>query len=496
MGYNQIWIKYKIQIIAMGAFVAWLWFFPLFGIMQTSFLAVEGKITIFNLVFLGSKILGFVLFLLIRKNQNLWTFIPLTAPVAALSTWLTAIIALQYPTQVFLTWKLPTLAVFLLLPVIAGLASALFFAFWGTTIFYISHNTRGRYMAAMVASATILYTLLVVIFDRFPLIALFLSGFILLIPSISINTVISFIKAGKEKSFHQTLPVNNILLKHKHKNPWKAFWLPFSLTILCFYILAWATHDIIFSTIKEESILLSIIGQGIYAVMFIIAGYYLDRQEKIELIAVMGLVLLGCSFLLLPVVTGIDLLWSLYYLLEGSYGLIDLFMWVGLAYFCQLLAGEPDQYYGQGLLLNILFIIAGIVLMPLFNVVFHGINYLILSVTAGIILFVGVLPTLFLRNLRQERHELVLLSDIIQGEIEKINMNPTFTIEQFTQKEKEIVYLMLSGYKNPEIVDKIGISKNTLKTHVRNIYSKADVQNRTELLFKFADQIKNNTNTE
>jgi len=494
MGYAIIWEKYKINLISMAAFVAWLWFFPLFGIMQTTFQVVDEKITVFNLVFFGSKILGFLIFLILKdKWQTLTALIITSAPVTVFFTWLVTFMAWQFPDFVFSMWSYPFLLIFVFLPAVMGFAAAIYFAFWGTTLYYVSLENRGRYMAAMVFAATIFYTILVVVFFADPLLALFLAGLYLLIPSFFLKNVINFVEESQEEIYRSRDRSISLIQEKKALSPGKYFWLPFSLTVLCFYILSWVAHDIIFSEMKVEITFFPILGQAIYALVILFAALYLDREKEIEKIAVVGLIFLGCSFLLLPIFLTFDIIWPLYFLLEGSYGLIDLFLWVSLAYFCQFLAGDPKEYYGRGLLLNVFFIMMGIIMMPLLNIDFLGESYFLLSLVAGIILFIGLLPALSLRKIRLlDGHKDAPLPDIplsaiIEEEMEKLHVKRDFQVEEFTPREKEVLYLMLAGQKNPEIIESLGISKNTLKTHVRNIYRKAEVKNRSELLFKFAE---------
>ncbi len=493
MGYSAIWKKHKNKIIAMAAFVAWLWFFPLFGIMQTALEDVQGKMTYFNLVFLGSTVLGYLAFLAVKRREAaLNILIAAAAPLAAGSTGLVAFLDWQFSAEILSPWGLHAVAMFILLPLFMGFGGAIFFAFWGTTIYDVPIGERGRYMAAMVIVATMLYTALVLLFYRAPLAALFLSAFFLLFPSLNTKTAASFMASDQpgERQAKGGPPVftsTNAETSEENLKPWKAFWFPFALTIFCFYILAWEAHGIVFTVIKEENTFLPIIGQAIYALTFLFAGYYLDREKEIEKMAIFGLVVLGCSFLLFPVALPAGALWPLYALLEASYGFIDLFMWVSLAYFCQLLRGDPRSYYARGLLLNIFFIMIGIILMPLLTFSFEGEGYYILSLAAGIILFVGILPALSLRKLRLTGHTTVGLSDIIDQEMGRLTIQQDLPIDHFTQKEKEILVLLLADQKNPEIAEKLGISKNTLKTHIRNIYGKALVKNRSELLFKFAE---------
>jgi len=53
-----------------------------------------------------------------------------------------------------------------------------------------------------------------------------------------------------------------------------------------------------------------------------------------------------------------------------------------------------------------------------------------------------------------------------------------------TDREEEIVRLMVRGSASEEICSALSITVNTLKTHVRNILAKTATRNRTELMAK------------
>ena len=115
----------------------------------------------------------------------------------------------------------------------------------------------------------------------------------------------------------------------------------------------------------------------------------------------------------------------------------------------------------------------------------------------GVIFLLILLVFLFNFNrnkLKQQQLRLELQNYLLQikkMEI-KINENKTSQItttietefEEFdlTEREKEVLQMISRGYKNSEIAEKLFVSENTVKTHIKNIYIKLDVKNRVEAL--------------
>lgn len=57
--------------------------------------------------------------------------------------------------------------------------------------------------------------------------------------------------------------------------------------------------------------------------------------------------------------------------------------------------------------------------------------------------------------------------------------------EQFlSQREKELLELIAEGLSNKEIAEKLIVSMNTVKTHLKNLYRKLEASNRTQALLK------------
>ncbi len=58
-------------------------------------------------------------------------------------------------------------------------------------------------------------------------------------------------------------------------------------------------------------------------------------------------------------------------------------------------------------------------------------------------------------------------------------------VEKLTPREHEILSLLATGNMYKEIGDKLGIGLTTVRTHLKHIYEKLHVQNRTEAAAKF-----------
>ena len=55
-----------------------------------------------------------------------------------------------------------------------------------------------------------------------------------------------------------------------------------------------------------------------------------------------------------------------------------------------------------------------------------------------------------------------------------------------SKRETEVLQYIVEGYSNEQISEKLFVSKNTIKTHIKNIYSKLDVKNRIQVVNKIS----------
>jgi DNA-binding NarL/FixJ family response regulator len=77
-----------------------------------------------------------------------------------------------------------------------------------------------------------------------------------------------------------------------------------------------------------------------------------------------------------------------------------------------------------------------------------------------------------------------IASRIQKSEIISLKQVNKISLDELTQREYEVVLEICKGKSNLEISEVLYVSMNTVKTHLKNIFSKLDVKSRTELFNK------------
>lgn len=67
---------------------------------------------------------------------------------------------------------------------------------------------------------------------------------------------------------------------------------------------------------------------------------------------------------------------------------------------------------------------------------------------------------------------------------------------QFSEREKEVIGLLLQGKSNKQIALSLGISASTIEYHLKNVYKKLQVNSRTEAVLRLGKSIGNDTSGE
>lgn len=109
---------------------------------------------------------------------------------------------------------------------------------------------------------------------------------------------------------------------------------------------------------------------------------------------------------------------------------------------------------------------------------------------AGILLYSAFFLTLsaiffYVYTWRNKHQDKVLPTSKTQEtdhlDFEKINLK---LLSPLTNREQEIILLVEQGMTNQEIAKELFVSENTIKTHLKNIFSKIQAINRTDLIHK------------
>ncbi|MGB4515910.1 MAG: LuxR C-terminal-related transcriptional regulator, partial [Bacillota bacterium] len=158
-------------------------------------------------------------------------------------------------------------------------------------------------------------------------------------------------------------------------------------------------------------------------------------------------------------------------------------------------------YYGIGLGVNVWLMSFGEFFVARFLPI-GEVGFSNISLVAALILFLGIIGLMKLEETLTHRETLPESVYPEPTPAPELSCNPgqpyqmdtaidnyvldlLATEYSLTPRELEVIELLLEGMKNDEIQEKLFISQGTLKTHLRHIFRKLDVQNRKELLVSF-----------
>ncbi len=210
---------------------------------------------------------------------------------------------------------------------------------------------------------------------------------------------------------------------------------------------------------------------------------------------------------------------------ETAVVLISVFMWVVQGELARVCVA-PYRFFGFGLFTTLLAVFCGRVFGSIiFNLDEYYLLSAILYAVAAILAIMVAVPWLFdkvstlissgtVREKQNIAHQfnnedLLTSSLIIAPSLKKnatrdnplgirtldvllspsektVRLIEAFNAAALTEREKEIVTLMLQGKTNRAIAEELFIAENTIKTHSRNIYEKFNVSNKNKLLVKLA----------
>jgi len=127
------------------------------------------------------------------------------------------------------------------------------------------------------------------------------------------------------------------------------------------------------------------------------------------------------------------------------------------------------------------------------KIISKNIGLLFLAVVIVLlVLFLVVLRkhnTIKTEKLRTEIKLRLSQTNQLKNELLKSQENKSTAInvvlqEKLSEREQEVLDLLMLGLSNKEIATKLFLSVNTIKTHILSLYHKLDVKNRTQAAIK------------
>jgi DNA-binding CsgD family transcriptional regulator len=195
-------------------------------------------------------------------------------------------------------------------------------------------------------------------------------------------------------------------------------------------------------------------------------------------------------------------------LMLGAFGVCDLFWWTILGEMLTF-TDKPVQIFGIGLSANVLGIGIGVVIGQFLPEGEAGAQYPLIIALAVVMVTLMVLPLLYgqLASVVGDNDFVVGLNrdlarkaaadaDDIRA---KQQANPTsadagaaMLQEQFersglTLRERQIAGLLQKGLTYQLIGQELGISENTVKSHIKSLYAKLHVSNKSEFIRQMRD---------
>lgn len=170
---------------------------------------------------------------------------------------------------------------------------------------------------------------------------------------------------------------------------------------------------------------------------------------------------------------------------QVGYGVMDVFMW-GLVGMIAYVYDKPYTVVYYTMSANVLGVITG----ALISEVLSNQQPTTVSLVSLICAVIGMLIVPFIYK--------KTVADIEMGaktlELEQIKLDHIaiqLDYELLTEREREVIALLLTDLTNKRISEQLFISENTLKKHAKSIYKKLDVKNKRALreVFRDADQI-------
>lgn len=267
----------------------------------------------------------------------------------------------------------------------------------------------------------------------------------------------------------------------------------FTLLVLFFYLVGGLMQKIVTFNVTIPNNQIYWLTNVVYCLVALFAGISIYKNPDMDLKNIYQPVLpiLGVGFILLPILSG-NFITVPFLLYQAGFALFDLYTWLLFAYLTYK-TEYPAKVFGYGMFLITISILLG-------NVIFDNlidpaspdeVQTRIISVVAAAIMF---LCTQIFKGNREtfsgweKPLEISVVPEVVLIPSLTKAINTFRSKSPLTPREEQILSLLLEGRNNPYIRENLNISVNTLKTHLKNIYQKFNVENRQDLIDSYRKQ--------
>lgn len=366
--------------------------------------------------------------------------------------------------------------------VLSSFMAGLHVAAWG---FYFKNYTSSNERIKTAADVLILSNILMVLIN---MLAIHITPFIALAGSAVILCAALYfqIQLPEDMTADKDSKITNNNVNTSQSNFINAF------ILLCIFIAVITVNSgLMYQVINPAFEHLKWLVSWYWAIPYIAAIYFMKRlSNRINhnYMLYAAIAMIGFSFLAFMTLdhsAGSYLIINT--LMLGACGVYDLFWWSILGEMLDY-HDNPAKIFGIGLSANVLGILIGSFIGSIGDEV-NSRNRTAIIAFVVVFFTLLLLPILhkYLLNLLRSHVFLTAFYKMEESEQHK-NIGDLIILGKLTQREGQIAGLLLKGRTYKMIAEELYLSENTVKTHVKNIYSKLQVKSKVELMGLMVDK--------
>ena len=161
----------------------------------------------------------------------------------------------------------------------------------------------------------------------------------------------------------------------------------------------------------------------------------------------------------------------------AALGIFDMFLWVALSNFI-VRHNEPVKIWAYGLSVNLLGILIGGISG---NIISANDQFVDISSIAIVSVFILVIILPFLLSSFNKLEKIDKIQST-ENNFKIMNFDNVKDRFKLTEREIEVISLVVKGYTYRAIAEELNITDNTVKFHSKNIYSKIGVNSKMKLI--------------